>query len=232
MMSFINGNRPRLSGGRGLRECLIFIRGMGGIKCIGLFAGIAAMLCNAHAGVEQAGIGPKAVETFGLERPNTDTKDTETAKLSFQNLKNPLAGVALPADLLKAGGDGRVNLFSVSRLTEQDLQNPFEVRVQVAVDVLETVLEIGGIIEGDTPQRNTVIILTRPPKVRSAADSQKAGKDDKEKPIVGVYAVGDVVEGFRIRAIGRDSIIVEQSEKYVEVARGRPVTVCVPLSVF
>jgi hypothetical protein len=206
------------------RKTMVAVRW--GLAVFGLCAG---MILHA-AGVGQAGIGPRAVESFDLERPNTNTKDTETAKLSISGIKNPLANVTLPQELLKVGRDGRVQLFSVSRLTEQDLQNPFEVRVQVAVDVLETVIEIGGIVENEDAQKNSVILLTRPPKVRAAADSQKNTQGEKEKPVPNVYSIGDAVEGFRIHSIGRDSIIVEQSDKFVEVVRGRPVTVCVPLS--
>jgi hypothetical protein len=205
---------------------LLYMAARRGIAVSGLCAG---MLLYA-AGVGQAGVGPRAVESFNLERPNTDTKDTETAKLSLKNIKNPLADVSLPLELLKPGRDGRVQLFSVSRLTEQDLQNPFEVRVQVAVDVLETVIEIGGIVENEDVKKSSVILLTRPPKVRPAAGGQKNNQGEKEKPVPGVYSPGDDIEGFRIHAIGRDSIIVEQSGRFVEVVRGRPVTVCVPLS--
>ncbi|WP_152032658.1 hypothetical protein [Ereboglobus luteus] len=201
------------------------LRAVAMLSCaLGLCLGASAQ------GVSQAGIGPRAIDSFGLERPNTDTYDTQTAKLSFDNIKNPLANVSLPSELLKASGDGRVLLFSVARLSEEDLQNPFEVRVQVAVDVMETVVEIGGIVESVDGKKNTVILLTRPPKVRAASSDPKGAKAEQEKPVPRVYSVGDVVEGFRIHSIGRDSIIIEQSERYVEVTRGRPVTVCVPLS--
>jgi hypothetical protein len=133
-----------------------------------------------------------------------------------------------------------VQLFSIARLTEQDMSNPFEIRVQVAVDVQETVIEIGGIIEGIGGQRNTAIIIMHPPAIRAAGTPENApakpgpaaagAKGGKEKPVSRVCSVGDVVEGFRVHMILRDSIVLEQAEKFLEVPRGHPVTVSVPLS--
>lgn len=170
-------------------------------------------------------MGPRAIDSFGLEHPQ-QTSDSETAKIS---LKNPFGKIAIPADLLRSANDGRVLLYSVARLSDEDLRNPFEVRVQVAVDVLETVFEIGGIVVSDTG-KNTVILMTQPPAVQSSDAEGRKEPPKQEKPVSRVYSVGDTVEGFSVYAIGRDSIILEQSEKFVEIARGRPVTVSVPVS--
>lgn len=196
---------------------------------------IAARPCG--AGVEQAGVGPKAVQSFGLDRPEA-RPELEPAKI---NMKNPLSGITIPVDSLLSVKGGRVQLYSVSRLSESDMRNPFEIRVQVAVEMLETVFEIGGIIEGKTPAENTAILLLEPPQTRDpviedekdAAQNPGKGEPQKKeqgKKISRVFSIGDMVQGFRIHDINRDGIIVEQNGKYVPVPRNSPVTVCVPLT--
>jgi hypothetical protein len=178
--------------------------------------------------------GRAAVKSFNLETPE------QPPETKMQTVEDVMGKISMPKELLRASS-GRVQLFSIARLTEQDMANPFEIRVQVAVDVQETMIEIGGIIEGVGGQRSTAIIIMHPPNVRAAGtpegDSGKPGagkpgaaKGGSEKPVSRVCSVGDVVEGFRVHMILRDSLILEQAEKFLEVPRGHPVTVSVPLS--
>ncbi len=194
---------------------------------------------DARAGVEQAGIGPKAVQAFGLEKPEA-RPELQPGKM---NLANPFAGLNIPAGSLLDVKGGRVQLFSVSRLSDEDMRNPFEIRVQVAVEMRETLFEIGGIVEGKSAGENTVILLLAPPRTNepvteearqaeahAGASAQPPKKNEQQKASV-VCSVGDVVQGFRIHAIDRNGIIVEQTGKYVQIPRGEPVTICVPLTV-
>lgn len=196
---------------------------------------LLAFATLAHAA--DAGLGRKPIESFGLEK-NPPSGDHSTAKLTMP--KVDVSG--LSADLLKSRPNGRVQLFSVSQLSDQDMMNPFQIRVQVAVDVRETTFEIGGIIESPADGCNTVFIMCRPPETRKAGEAGPETENgteknpgetkpaEKQKLVSRVCSVGDEVEGFRIHAIMRDSIIVEQSGKFVEIVRGGPVTVCVPVS--
>lgn len=195
---------------------------------------LAIHAADARAGVSQAGIGPKAVESFGLEKPEA-RPELQSGKI---NTANPLAGLSIPAGSLLDARSGRVQLFSVSRLSDEDIRNPFEIRVQVAVEMRETLFEIGGIVEGKSAAENTVILLLAPPttsepatgETQAGAPAQAAKKDGQKKTSV-VCSVGDVVQGFRIHAIDRNGILVEQTGKYVHIPRDGPVTICVPLTV-
>lgn len=205
-------------------------------------AAIAGHLVLDAAGIADAGIGPKAIESFNLEKP-ASTMDHSTARLDMPK-------VAMPENLLRGRQFGRVNLFSVAELSDEDLRNPFQIRVQIAVDMKETKFEIGGIVESSADNKNTVLLVYRPPTTNKATgnaehensteqnaeakgekDPNAAAKEkEKAKPEIRVCGVGDEIDGFKIYAILRDSIIIEQSGRYVEIGRGGPVTVCVPLS--
>jgi hypothetical protein len=195
----------------------------------GITRGAPVSSSNAH--------GRAAVRSFNLDTPD---QPPETKMQTVGDVMGMVGNMSLPKDLLRASS-GRVQLFSIARLTEQDMVNPFEIRVQVAVDVLETMIEIGGIIEGIGGQRSTVILIMHPPTTRTAgtpentssprpAAGKGAGNDAAQKPVSRVCSVGDVVEGFRVHMILRDSVVLEQATKFLEVPRGHPVTVSVPLS--
>jgi hypothetical protein len=201
---------------------------------------LAALLCaaclRAEPGITRGGPvsssnahGRAAVKSFNLETPD------QPPETRMQTVGDVLGNISLPKELLRPSG-GRVQLFSIARLTEQDMVNPFEIRVQVAVDVQETVIEIGGIIEGIGGQRSTAILIMHPPNIRAAGTPESApakpaaAKAGDNKPAPRVCSVGDVVEGFRVHMILRDSVVLEQAEKFLEVPRGHPVTVSVPLS--
>lgn len=177
--------------------------------------------------------GRAAVKSFNLETPD---QPPETKMQTIGDVMGKVSQLSLPSELLRPSS-GRVQLFSIARLTEQDMANPFEIRVQVAVDVQETAIEVGGIIEGINSQRSTAILIIHPPNIRAAgtpegapAPSGAAKKNGNGKPVPHVCSVGDVVEGFRVYTILRDSVVLEQAEKLFEVPRGQPVTVSVPLS--
>lgn len=189
-------------------------------------------------GISKSGVGPRAVKPFNLDRPEA-RPELEPGKI---NTSNPLANIKIPAGALLNVRNGRVQLYSVSRLSEADMRNPFEIRVQVAVEMLETVFEIGGIIEGATPAENTAILLLTPPETREpvAEESQQANqktsaadqkRNQQQKKVSLVCSIGDHVQGFQIRSIDRDGIMVEQNGRYVQVPRGSPVTISVPLTV-
>lgn len=194
-------------------------------------------------GISKSGIGPKAVKPFNLDRPEA-RPELEPGKINTDNPLGALGNLKIPTGALLNVSNGRVQLYSVSRLSEADMRNPFEIRVQVAVEMLETVFEIGGIIEGATPAENTAILLITPPETRepvvedaqqtdpkaSAADQKKKQKQQQKKVSL-VCSIGDHVQGFNVCAIDREGIMVEQNGKYVQVPRGAPVTISVPLTV-
>lgn len=192
----------------------------------GITRGKSVSTSNAH--------GRAAVKSFNLETPD---QPPETKMQTIGDVMGKVSQMSLPSELLRPSG-GRVQLFSIARLTEQDMANPFEIRVQVAVDVQETAIEIGGIIEGVNGRRSTAIITIHPSNTRSAGTTDgapaQAGAPKKaggeKQPLARVCSVGDVVEGFRVYMILRDSVVMEQAEKLFEVPRGHPVTVSVPLS--
>jgi hypothetical protein len=194
----------------------------------GITRGKSASSSNAH--------GRAAISSFNLDTPD---QPPETPMQTVGDVMGKVSRLPLPSELLRPSG-GRVQLFSIARLTEQDMTNPFEIRVQVAVDVQETEIEIGGIVEGINGQRSTAILTIHPPNIRSAGTSENtpaksgarpaAAQGGNGKPIPRVCSVGDVVDGFRVYMILRDSVVLEQAEKLFEVPRGQPVTVSVPLS--
>ena len=205
------------------------------LAALALFANPAGAFAQ---GISKSGVGPRAVKPFNLDRPEA-RPELEPGKI---NTSNPLANIKIPAGALLNVRNGRVQLYSVSRLSEADMRNPFEIRVQVAVEMLETVFEIGGIIEGTTPAENTAILLLTPPETRepTTEDAQQANqsapaadqkRNQQQKKVSLVCSIGDHVQGFQIHSIDRDGILVEQNGRYVQVPRGSPVTISVPLTV-
>ncbi|MDR2981944.1 MAG: hypothetical protein LBV12_06815 [Puniceicoccales bacterium] len=196
---------------------------------------------NISQGVKSSGRGRDAIKPFNLDK--NEELDTSLPDLGVQKALNAASGKMGDAlDLLKAGGDGRIQMFSISRLSEQDLNNPFEIRVQVRVDVREIEVEVGGIIEDQGGKRTTALLLVKPPVVVSKAQlkaREDAANKDQSKPQAQtpqnqgrkyLCSEGDKLEGFQVYAIRRDAIILEMMGKYVEVPRGKAVTICVPLS--
>lgn len=212
-----------------------------------------AALCQAAvvSAIGQTGFGRGAVKAFNLESPPPPPQVEDRSAGIIQGAASGAArhARALANDVLRAEG-GRIQLFSVSRLSDDDIKNPFEIRVHVIVDVRETVIEIGGIVEGRDGQGNSTIIKVMPPMVREGASAdgpEAAGENGKinakestsskgsakkqNEGIRRVCSVGDEIEGFRVQAILRESVILEHATKIMEIPRGQPVVVCVPLSV-
>ncbi|EIP99934.1 hypothetical protein OpiT1DRAFT_04467 [Opitutaceae bacterium TAV1] len=213
------------------------------------WATFCAVALAPFAGAQSFGRAP--VRSFGLESPPPPPPVEDRSAETVARAAGALAGFA--DEILKPGISGRVQLFSVSRLTAEDLANPFEIRVHVQVDVRETRIEIGGIIEGADGKVNTAIIRMEAPTLRKRTDARP---DDDKPPERDVFAiaraqrardqapaaaapppsirrvcsVGDMIEGFRIEAIFRNSVILQHQGKYVEITRGAPVTICIPLS--
>jgi hypothetical protein len=219
------------------------------------WAAFYAVALVPFAGAQSFGRAP--VRAFGLESPPPPPPVEDRSAETVARAASALAGFA--DEILKPGLSGRVQLFSVSRLTEEDLANPFEIRIHVQVDVRETRIEIGGIIEGTDGKANTAIIRMEAPTLRKRTDAQpdddkppendvfatiranaktgprqaqgKAPAASNQSPAIRrVCSVGDMLEGFRIEAILHDSVILQHQGKYVEITRGAPVTICIPLS--
>ncbi|AHF89635.1 hypothetical protein OPIT5_04675 [Opitutaceae bacterium TAV5] len=219
-------------------------------RLVAVCAGIALLACD--AGADTFGRAP--VRSFGLEAPPAPEPVEDRSAAIVRNAARSVR--AFSDEVLQPGRGGRVELFSISRLSPEDVKNPFEIRVHVLVDTKEIRVEIGGIVEGTGGQNNTAIIRVEPPAIRDRNDQQEpSGEDDlaaqtrtargarkapagrkapaRQEPVGTrrVCSAGDTIEGFRVEDIRRDSVVLYHQGKYIEVPRGEAVTVCIPLSV-
>lgn len=224
--------------------------GRGGIAALALLlaTGAAQAQSNIHgnisSGVGGSGsFGRNAIKEFNVRDNNElDTSLPELGVGDAARAAKEKLGAAV--DLLAPSGDGRIQLFNVSRLSKAELENPFEIRVQVRVDVREIEVEVGGIVEGGDTRPTTALLLVKQPvtvtkeQIKARENAQKKAGSQGGQQTAGQAAqgkkylcsVGDQVEGFRIQQIRRDRVVLEMMGNYMEIARGIPVTVCVPLS--
>ena len=202
--------------------------------------GQAAIHRNISQGVKGSGFGRDAIKDFNV-RDNNEL-DTSLPDVGLGDAaQKAKAGMGAALDMLKPGGDGRIQMFNVARLTEAELANPFEIRVQVRVDVREIELTVGGIVEGEGARPTTALLLIKPAvtvtkeQIKAREKAQAQGRRGATAPPQNqgkkyLCSAGDQVEGFRIHEIFRDHVVLEMMGNYLEVSRGQPVTICVPLS--
>jgi hypothetical protein len=214
------------------------------------FFAFAADVCAQS--VHESGLGRHAVSAI---HKNDEHRRTEMPSTRPLNLGAALGSVSSAADILQADSSGRLILFNIANLSDEDLRNPFEIRVQVRVDMREVRIEIGGIVESEKGQ-NSAIIYVKPVVVASgkespfelekkraekkpasasantAASKRAAAQKDvsQEKGTRYLCSVGDTMEGFSVAEIQRDYIVVETLGNHMRIPRDRPVTVCIPLS--
>ncbi len=213
-----------------------------------LVAGAAQAQSEIHGNISKGvggsgGFGRNAIKEFNV-RDNNEL-DTSLPELGLGAAAESAKGkLGAAMDILKPSGDGRIQMFNVSRLSKAELENPFEIRVQVRVDVREIEVEVGGIIEGGEARPTTALLLVKQPvtvtkeqiKAREAAQKNQGaarGNPQTAQAAQGkkyLCTVGDQVEGFRLHEIRRDRVVLEMMGNYLEITRGVPVTVCVPLS--
>ena len=225
--------------------------GRWGIVALALLAGGVGHAQTAiHGNISEGvggsgGFGRNAIKDFNVRDNNElDTSLPDMGVGAAAQAAKARLGSAM--DILKPSGDGRIQMFNVSRLGKAELENPFEIRVQVRVDVREIEVEVGGIIEGGDNRPMTALLLVKQPmtvtkeqiKAREVAQKNQGPSRGAQQPAQAqatqgkkyLCTVGDQVEGFRLHEIRRDRVVLEMMGNYLEIVRGMPVTVCVPLS--
>jgi hypothetical protein len=166
--------------------------------------------------------------------------DAPDADIRRPNIGAEIEGFkSVASDILKAGKDGRLQLFNLKKLSAEDVKNPFDIRVPVQVDMRETTIEVGGTVEGENGRQNSTLLYVKPTvtvtKEQIKARNEKGAPEpkpeaSKEKGRKFLCCAGDTVEGFRVHEVRRDAIVLESLGKLIEVPQGKVVTVCIPVT--